>query len=412
MIRKLHVKNFKSIADLTLEPGAVNVLIGENGCGKSNFLEALAFASAAEAEKLDNEFLASRGIRVTEPAFMRSAFAEKPDSEIFFEVDRKDDWVATLRLLSEQADNYPRWRLVKNLDDTANAAAEFVASKMADDPKAGALFRNKQAFTALLSSLPDHVDASTGADAAVNAETARLAGYFLGRVSELVRRVPARLGISSFLIYAPENTALRTFAQEGQIVPLGIKGEGLFKLLRFLSQDAARWAELKENLTLLDWFGDLKIAPEQAPFEQSLLVRDRFLAKDFAYFDQRSANEGFLFLLFYFALVISPDTPAVFAIDNIDVSLNPKTATALMTRLAKLAKKYNKQVFLTTHSPAILDGLDLTDDDQRLFVFHRNRKGETRSRRVLVPQPVASETPIKLSDAFLRGLLGGLPQNF
>jgi len=49
-------------------------LISENGCGKSNILEALALASAAADDKLDNEFLAGRGIRVTEPQFMRSAF--------------------------------------------------------------------------------------------------------------------------------------------------------------------------------------------------------------------------------------------------------------------------------------------------------------------------------------------------
>ena len=49
-------------------------MIGENGCDKSNILEAIALASAAADDKLDNEFLASRGLRVTEPQFMRSAF--------------------------------------------------------------------------------------------------------------------------------------------------------------------------------------------------------------------------------------------------------------------------------------------------------------------------------------------------
>ena len=52
----------------------LNVFIGENGAGKSNVLEAIALASAACVKKLDNEFLASRGIRVTAPAFMRAAF--------------------------------------------------------------------------------------------------------------------------------------------------------------------------------------------------------------------------------------------------------------------------------------------------------------------------------------------------
>ena len=74
MIRKLHINNYKSLHDLTLEVGRFNVFIGENGCGKSNLLEAIALAAAAAADKLDNEFLRSRGIRATKPQLMRSAF--------------------------------------------------------------------------------------------------------------------------------------------------------------------------------------------------------------------------------------------------------------------------------------------------------------------------------------------------
>ncbi len=74
MLKEVRIENYKSIQKLKLELGRVTVLIGENGCGKSNILEAIALASAAADDKLDNEFLASRGIRVTEPQLMRSAF--------------------------------------------------------------------------------------------------------------------------------------------------------------------------------------------------------------------------------------------------------------------------------------------------------------------------------------------------
>ncbi len=41
MLQEITIKNFKSIADDTIELGRVNVFIGENGCGKSNIFEAL-----------------------------------------------------------------------------------------------------------------------------------------------------------------------------------------------------------------------------------------------------------------------------------------------------------------------------------------------------------------------------------
>ena len=116
----------------------------------------------------------------------------------------------------------------------------------------------------------------------------------------------------------------------------------------------------------------------------------------------------------YAALMVSKETPKIFAIDNVDASLNPKLCTKIMADIAQLAKQFDKQCFLTTHNPAILDGLDLGDDEQRLFVVSRNRKGHTRIKRITVEsKPVSStEEELKLSEAFLRGYLGGLPKNF
>ena len=73
MIKKIQIENYKSIDTLEFELGRINVLIGENGAGKSNILEAIALAGAAVTDKLDNEFLVSRGIRVTRPDYMRPA---------------------------------------------------------------------------------------------------------------------------------------------------------------------------------------------------------------------------------------------------------------------------------------------------------------------------------------------------
>ena len=111
-------------------------------------------------------------------------------------------------------------------------------------------------------------------------------------------------------------------------------------------------------------------------------------------------------MLFYFSLFISNDTPKFFAIDNIDASLNPKLCRRLIKELAIFAKKYDKQVLFTTHNPAILDGLNLDDDEQRLLIVSRNRAGYTRVKRFLKPETPAGEKLVKMSEAFLRGYLG------
>jgi energy-coupling factor transporter ATP-binding protein EcfA2 len=396
MIRKLTIENFKSIERLEVELGRVNVLIGENGSGKSNLLEAIAFASAAAQDKLDNEFLASRGIRVTEPRFMRAAFSkESATREIFIVLENDLSKRFECRLTTEDASAQSRW---------VNNAPLGLSPEMS---KAFAVALRRQ------------LAASDDPD--VRADTEWVIDAMEGKREEEVapilrifrRSWQTALSRGDFLIYSPENTALRTFQSEGQILPLGIKGEGLFAHLKALVSEPnrERLTAIMEKLQLIDWFDRFDIPGDLGPGEHRLRIGDRYLDEGLL-FDQRSANEGFLFLLFYFTLFISPDTPAFFAIDNVDASLNPRLCSALVLELCDLAKTHDKQTILTTHNPAVLDGLDLHDDEQRLFVVQRNTSGHTKLRRIGPPTPLEGDAPIRLSEAFLRGYLGGLPNNF
>jgi hypothetical protein len=84
----------------------------------------------------------------------------------------------------------------------------------------------------------------------------------------------------------------------------------------------------------------------------------------------------------------------------------------LVTVIVQLAKKYEKQVLFTAHNPAILDGLDLKDNEQRLFVVSRSRVGETKISRIQHKPLTIGQTPVRLSEHFMNGAIGGLPKNF
>ena len=74
MIERLTVRTFKSLDDVRVELGLVNVFIGANGSGKSNLLEALGVLSAAADGKVDDLALLARGVRPGLPAQYKSAF--------------------------------------------------------------------------------------------------------------------------------------------------------------------------------------------------------------------------------------------------------------------------------------------------------------------------------------------------
>jgi len=407
MITHIEIENYKSLHKLSLEVGRFNVLIGENGCGKSNILEAITFAAAAEANKLDNEFLSSRGIRVTEPHFMRSAFKHGELSDPI-QVRIQDGTLQTPKSFFLTTDDkpYPKWT---KLYDSREVDIDFDSEK----------------FKSVLNEIKVHLKGNNS-----------LGDDEVNRIINNIRK-KANIGnleeLQNFVIYSPENTALRNFYKEGQIEPLGINGEGLLKLLKTLHKSPSQKAgkkgyfsflsskndmrslskidEIQATLQLFDWYENLEVPQDLSKSEDKVKITDRYLNDTF---DQRSTNEGFLFVLFYIALMVSDDTPKVFAIDNIDASLNPKLCTRLIRELTRLAKKYNKQVFVTTHNPAILDGIDLGDAEQRLLVVSRNKQGHTRCKRMtFVNKPKSSSgEPLKLSEAFLRGYLGGLPKGF
>ncbi|MCP4112775.1 MAG: hypothetical protein GY749_45810 [Desulfobacteraceae bacterium] len=82
----------------------------------------------------------------------------------------------------------------------------------------------------------------------------------------------------------------------------------------------------------------------------------------------------------------------------------------MIKELSELSGKNSKQALITTHNPAVLDGLNLNDDEQRLFVVSRNDEGKTQVRRIKLKP--GSDEKLKLSEMWMRGYLGGLPNNF
>jgi predicted ATPase len=403
MIQKISIKNFKSVHNNEMELGRFNVLIGENGSGKSNILEAIAFGGAASANMLNNEFLASRGIRVTRPELMFSAFALTPSinkRKAYLEfinnkrkvykyelIHNKKEWIenlittdahylaASLSILME--------RIFEQEVKVESEEDKLLEEKMLEVKKG--IRENPIAFKKKMDKIGKSIDNRT---------------RNLKYVAEL----------TSFIIFSPDNTALRNFFDEGQITPLGIRGEGLFNLLKEISIEkrGSRFKKIIESLKIIDWFEGLELEANGFPGEKGIKIKDKYISDSIQYIDQRSTNEGFLFLLFYITLFVSDKTPEFFAIDNIEASFNPKLCIKLIQVLAKLAKEHKKQVIVTTHNPFILDGLNLADDDQRLFVVRRNLEGHTITNRV---QPKEKLT-VPLSEAWMRGYIGGLPNNF
>lgn len=413
MINSIEIQSYKSIDKVKIELGKINVFIGENGAGKSNLLEAVALAAAANADKLDNEFLMSRGIRVTNAPLMRPRFDDFSENDPIRISIETDDKHRSIFIINNDNKPYSSWNCEVSRDSSEKSIIIEAAIEEYTKENLERLDKLRSDIEKLLEKLSDaeyakqHAATLPGNFKIGVSEGETLADFLSSYHKAFANEIK---GLSDFVIFSPENTLLRMIEKEGQVEPLGINGEGLIKLLLVLSEldDGSIIKEINECLKVLGWFEGFNVKLTSGTSTASIDIDDKYLALGKRKLDHRSANEGFMFLLFYFSLFSTQLTPSIFAIDNIDASLNPKLCTNLIKQLSKLAKKHKKQALLTTHNPAVLDGLNLEDPDQRLFVVYRNPHGCTRVKRITKPEG----TNLKLSEMFMRGVIGGLPKGF
>lgn len=439
MIKSIRLSNYKSIVDLNLDLGRFNVLIGENGCGKSNILEGIALASAASENKLDFEYFQNRGIRVTEPNLMFSAFDNSENKKILIRCLDEDKFPSAYILQYDSTSKPPKWknagdvlddinsiRLIDSLLRLSNLNEDKVLKKfpeltsLKDEIKIFKDIFNNEVFEQFIAIISKRGKPSNDLE-----KDNEVPDGLAENIFTILEKCPKLYLfakkyfienpiLANYLIFAPEESVLRKFT-EYRTYPLGIRGEGLFKYLKEIAQSEDKdyatkfFQELNENLHVLDWFDSINVPQNQMSNDYTLQIKDQYINETIQYFDHNSTNEGFLFLLFYLTLFISEDTPKFFAIDNLEASFNPKMCREITRRLIELSKKYDKQVIITTHNPAILDGLDIEDEDERLFVVRRNIDGHTKANRI---EYKSDNRNIPLSEAWMKGYLGGLPNNF
>jgi len=411
MVENIRIRNYKSIVDLTLDLGRFNVIIGTNGCGKSNILEAITMASAASQNKLDAESLKNRGIRETEPQFMVNAFddieLDKFGYKIQIDIKSNEHPEGTSAIII-YSDQERKWKNLGDISDelyglTISKEITEILNNIIEKSKVNNIDVIKKELDALFSN--DRYKEWLAYTLANNGKLDKDA--IEQNFDKTFLEVPT---YTKYISFRPVEKVLRDF-NSFTTYPLGNRGEGLFQYLKELSKsdnNRAFFERINDGLRMLDWFDGFNVPDNLLSNEYKLSIGDKFLKDSLHYFDQRSTNEGFLYLLFFLTLFNSKDTPQFFAVDNIETSFNPGLCQSLTKYLIRTTKENSKQVILTTHNPFVLDGMDLSDDEVRLFVCRRDIDGHTKIERVKYRE----DRKMSLSELWMSGLIGALPDNF
>lgn len=391
MLKSMKISRFKSIRDLEIDFGRVNLFIGGNGAGKSNLLEAIGLISAALYRGVSETELARKGVRLTPPSLMKSAF-------------KHFDLPKTFRIDTVFQDS------VKYSVDISsgerNSQLNFVSEKCTFEDR-DVFGRSPRGVRVMGVKRPlNNILASRSLW-----DQTRLAFDYPSKVSEVFGH------LSRYAIYSPQTEFLR--GQKAGFVddpPVGLHGEGLpaavNTMLRKMTghvrskrsgnaaySDLHLIAEALDLVWLPGWTHQVGVGAVDPLLKSNQLAStegniiyflDQYMHEKRNKLSAYDSSEGTLFLLFISVLLGNPESPRVFALDNVDSALNPALTKRLINKIIELS--YNcrdadmlsgpKQIFLTSHNPTSLDAFDLFDNDLRVYVLERNAEGHTQAKRL------------------------------
>lgn len=403
MISTFKVEGFKSLFDVSVDLGSFNVFIGANGSGKSNLLEAIGVMGAAAFGSVEPETLRYRGVRPGLPALYKTSFKGQHFRRLITMTASQGDVIYRLGLDNPIASPSLRWKV------TSESLREGGDRPVVSRTPAECILFDTGGKKDRITADPEQT-------------VAKLA---LARRENATRAKALIEALVGYAIYAPTTPVLRGIASEDVTrAPVGLTGGGLPEAVKHLIDRSAGTLgpfDLDEIWEMIEWAENMSAVPApQAPVSPAvktspivLRFTDRYMRSERNTLSAYDASEGALYVLFMLVLVSHELAPRVFAVDNFDQALHPRLAQALTRLLSEqVAQSGTRQVLATTHNPLVLDGLDLTNPEIRLFAVDRNAQGATQVRRIEVsPELLAeAEKGLSLSRLWVMGRLGGVPR--
>lgn len=352
MITNICIDNFKSLADFRSPCHSLTCLIGVNNSGKTSVLQAIEFLSAVASAEVSH-CLKSRDWKISE---IKSRFRKSLTMtfELCFALQGKDySWSGVLNLSSLSCDS----------EQVTRTGGEPLI-----------LLKVEKGF------------------------------YNLGEVRKSVdfEYEGSILGVLKEQVIGPELTNIRRFLRSVKTLEvlnpmllrkrartsqggLGIGGERLSAFLHSLPKEKKQHVR-RQMRQLFDEFGDYEIITGRSG-EKGLRIHEKFGEPgDHAPFLSATGaghvSDGLLRLLAIFSQLQTDHSVLLF--DEIEDGLNHEVMEYLMDEMVRAPR----QIFLTTHSPMILNFLDDDAARKSVMLVHRDSKtGKTQACRFFdIPQ--------------------------
>lgn len=367
MLKRVSIQNFKSLKDVTLDLQKVNLLIGPNNSGKTNFLKALEyfeFEGKSQGNIADFEAISYKHQQVP----IMYAFTFKHDADGYMARNYKNvkndlyNYTHKSEIVSNDGDIY-----VKNsiddwfIDEDGNRLDENVFGGYRRE---FANYLNTKIFRPDPSKL---------------IHTAKLSGANVELASDGSNIIPFYFSI--FNNY--EENSAKIQADLSRCVP---------EIARFRTP----------------------------PVEGENMLGLKFFDKHEASYWANEVSEGVLYFLILLCIVHQPNPPKLLLLEEPERGIHPRRIWEVMKLIFQLAEEKEIQIIMTTHNEHVINAF--ASIPESVFVFDKDEDiGETKVRNlqrdIIEPTDKKSEElglekidlTSNLGESWLYGLIGGVP---
>lgn len=338
-VREVHIRNYKSIGQATVAMGGLTILVGANGAGKSNFLDALAFVSDCLTDSVELAFKNRGGLA----SVRRRSGGHPTHIGIRIVADLGPNTVAdySFEIAAEKGEQFSVARERCHVEEFMGQAHSFEVERG----------HFKTPIEGIRSSVvPD-----------------RLALFAASATPEFRPVYDFLTGMQFYSIVPSELRRLQPPDAGELLRPDGANAAAVLKRIKSESPDRYR----RINSLLAAAVSGIQSADHKSVGQyETVEFRQDVGQKHPWTFDALNVSDGTLRLLGLLVAIYQPGRATVLGIEEPEATVHPAGAEQILEVLVDAARF--RQVVVTTHSPDLLDFRDLQDDQLRVVTNPHN----------------------------------------
>ena len=366
MIKKITIRNFKAIKELTIEFTPLTVLIGENSSGKSTILQALNFLCSTTSRDID-EYLKDREWEYSD---VKSQFSSK-EEYVSFCTEICIDGVDLVWELSINSSDDDRWIIKEYIKNKETDECYLSLGCETDDTPYDFSQLNIKSSALKLINIDNISDSSI-------------------KYNAILRMLKAfMVTSSSFELLSIDK--MRSRGSRSRVSDIGMGGE---KLAAFIHR-MLPYRKNELNKMVSEFIGyDVKITTtmkgQPGWVEVEMYITETWDNSE-TKISKRHISDGLLRIIAFSAILVNkgnrkssqiallPDNVSVkgfILLDEIEDGINPTLSEKLMKHFRGLANESKRQVIMTSHSPVMINFVDSSD----IQFMWRDRSGMIHSQ--------------------------------